>query len=179
MDKTPGEIDSDNGVDELSYDYGSQDVYEISLDSCRHLVGWPGVGWQPDWFYEGMINSVKPMWALRFGRQNGRILGFVWDTKTSLPQVTSQDVIGVRCELWETWSIFQFMTSEQRTLFKDSRNFLGKTTLSMGEIWDKGFFPQHSSTHSSNQTSPEIRMSPHCCNTFSTIQTNVTHRDHW
>ena len=118
---------------------GPQDVYEISLDSCRHLISWRDhMRGHTIWFFDGMVNSIKPMWALLFGRYNDYILGFVWVTKTSLSQVTSQDVIGVRCEVWPAQSILRSMELEQQDLTKYSRNLLGTTTLSFYEIQNEG-----------------------------------------
>jgi hypothetical protein len=137
MDNIPDDK-SGNRLDAQSDALGPQDVYEITVDSCQYLVSWPDQRGHSTWYFEGMVNSIKPMWALLFGRYNGFILGFVWVTKTSLSQVTSQDVIGVRCEVWEAQSILRSMESEQQDLTKDSRNLLGKTTLSVYEIQDEG-----------------------------------------
>jgi hypothetical protein len=123
---------SGNRLDALSDAAGPQDVYEISVNSCRRLVSCNSI-----WYFEGMVNSIKPMWALLLGSHYGFILGFVWDTKTCLPQVTSQDVIGVRCEIWRD-SLLKPMESEQQDPLKDRKNLLGTTNLSLYEIRDEG-----------------------------------------
>jgi hypothetical protein len=138
MDNTPDEFKSGNRLDTLSDARDPQDVYEISVDSCRYLIDWRDNRGRSIWYYKGMINSIKPMWALMLGSHKGFILGFIWNTKISLSQVTSQDVIGVRCEVWWTQTILESMDSEQQGLFKDSRNLLGRTVLSIWKIRDEG-----------------------------------------
>jgi hypothetical protein len=141
MDTTLADNNSGKILNEQSDNFrifGPQAVYEISLDYCEHLVIFkPGTTM---WYWDGMVNSIKPMWAIMLTdpMHDSYILGFVWDTKTSLSQVTSRDIIGVRCEVWHARHILQTMASEEQALIRDSRNFLGRTSLSIEEIQDEG-----------------------------------------